>query len=209
LEDVLKDSGKEKKDENIKFRKNSLKNTSRNSAWIISITALSFIISVVLLFVSQNIFTDASLFFAVFTVLFIILTGILFDMIGVAVTSADETPFHAMASRKYRGAKRSVKLIRNSGKVASFCNDVVGDICSVISGSATALIVFRLSGRLSFIDSALLGIIFSGMAASLTVGGKAIGKIIAIRNSNYIVYRVSVILELFTRRRNVLGRRQE
>jgi anti-anti-sigma regulatory factor len=205
----LKVSGKQKNARKIKFKGKSSKNVSQSNTWVIFISTLSFISSAVLLFISQIVFEDASFIFAVFIVFFIILVGILFDMIGIAVTSAEETPFHAMASRKYPGAKRSIKLIRNAGKVSSFCNDVVGDICSVISGSASALIVFRVSEKLAFIDTAVLGILLSGLAASLTVGGKAIGKSIAIRNSNYIVYRVSIIIEMFTRSRNAAGRRQE
>ena len=33
--------------------------------------------------------------------------------------------------------------IRNAGRVSSFCNDVIGDICGVISGSAAAVISAR------------------------------------------------------------------
>ena len=66
----------------------------------------------------------------------IILTGILFDIIGVAVTAADEKPFHSMSSRKLLGAKTSVALIRNASKLSNFCNDVIGDICGIISGAA-------------------------------------------------------------------------
>ena len=36
-------------------------------------------------------------------------------------------------------------LIRNAGKVSSFCNDVIGDISGVISGTASALIVFNIT----------------------------------------------------------------
>lgn len=35
-----------------------------------------------------------------------ILIGVVFDIIGVAVTSASETPFHSLSSQKKRGAKR-------------------------------------------------------------------------------------------------------
>ena len=60
--------------------------------------------------------------------------GIVFDIIGVAVTAADERPFHSMAAHKTPGAREALGLIRRANKVSSFCNDVVGDICGIISG---------------------------------------------------------------------------
>ncbi len=107
-----------------------------------------------------------------------------------------------MASRKYYGAKQSIKLIRNANKVSSFCNDVVGDICAVISGTAIAVIILRISYSMDASQTAVLGLIASGFVAALTIGGKALGKTIAIQNSNYIVYRVGVVLQLFTGRVN-------
>ena len=70
----------------------------------------------------------------------IILIGIIFDIIGMAVATADEKPFHSMASRKVAGASDAIKLLRNAERVSSICNDVVGDICGVVSGSASATI---------------------------------------------------------------------
>jgi CBS domain containing-hemolysin-like protein len=131
----------------------------------------------------------------------IVFTGIIFDIIGIAVTAADETPFHAMASRKYYGAGQAIKLIRNANKVSSFCNDVVGDICGIISGAAGALIVVRVSQGLRAAEAILIGLSVSGMIASLTIGGKAIGKSIAIEKSNYITYNVSVVIQFLCRRK--------
>ena len=70
--------------------------------------------------------------------------GILFDIIGVAVTAADPRPFHSMAAHKEPGAKEALVLLRNAGRVSSVCNDVVGDICGIVSGTTTAVIVVRL-----------------------------------------------------------------
>ena len=58
----------------------------------------------------------------------VIALGILFDIIGVAVTVADEKEFHAMATKKVKGSKCAIKLIRNSAKVANICADVIGDL---------------------------------------------------------------------------------
>ncbi len=190
---------KEKKNNKIKFRQNTLRTRKQNRFWVFFITAVSFVASAVLLLVSQRIFSRVSVVVAIIILFVIVLTGIVFDMIGIAVAAANETPFHAMASRKVEGAKRAIKLIRNADKVASFANDVVGDICGVISGTISALIVFRVAASFTLVDAATMGIALSGFVASITVGGKALGKPFAIRNSCYIVYRVSVFIEFFAR----------
>ena len=79
--------------------------------------------------------------------------GILFDIIGVAVTAADPRPFHSMAAHKEPGAKEALMLLRNAGRVSSVCNDVVGDICGIVSGTTTAVIVVRLQAALGLPES--------------------------------------------------------
>ena len=124
-----------------------------------------------------------------------ILIGVLADLIGVAVTAAEEKPFHAMASKKYPGARQAIKLIRNADKVSSICNDVIGDICSVISGTAGAAIVFRIF--LNQVQPGWAEAAVGGLIAALTVGGKAFAKKYGINNSDFIVYRVGFVLSLF------------
>ncbi len=85
-----------------------------------------------------------SIFPALLILLLVILIGIVFDIIGVSVTIANEEEFHAKASKKISGSKTSVKLIRNSSKVANFCADIIGDICGVLSGAISALIAIKL-----------------------------------------------------------------
>lgn len=120
------------------------------------------------------------------------MVGIVFDIIGVAVTVANEHEFHAKASKRVSGAKTSVKLIRNSAKVANFCADIVGDICGVLSGAISALIAIKITE--SFNTSFNLQFIISAIVASLTVTGKAIGKNIAQKNSTKIVHTVATVL---------------
>ena len=193
---------KDKKNGRLKFRKNTLKTANSSNVWVIILASISFIVSVIMLFFSQRVFETASIYIAVMAVIVIVVCGILFDMVGIAVASADETPFHSMASRKYRGSKRAIMLIRNADRVASICNDAVGDICGIISGAASALIVLRISSSLSLLNTALIGGIMSGLVASVTVGGKAYGKHFAIRNSNSIVYKVGVLIEMFSKKRD-------
>jgi hypothetical protein len=165
------------------------------SLWAVGVTIISFVLSISILFISTGLFEKISPFFSFLVVLLIVLLGVVFDIIGVAVTAADEKPFHSMASKKYSGAKQAIKLIRNADKVASICNDVVGDICGVVSGTAGAAIVYRIfSGNAGsgFIEATVGGII-----AAVTVGGKAFAKKFGMNNSNFIIYRVGTLFALF------------
>ena len=101
--------------------------------------------------------------------------GILFDIVGVAVTAADPKPFHAMASHKEKGAKEALMLLRNASRVSSVCNDVVGDICGIVSGATGAVIVTQLQKVLS-LRSVLFSVGVTALISGLTIGGKALGK---------------------------------
>ena len=57
-------------------------------------------------------------------------------MVGISITVADIKTFSSMATKQVSGANLAVKLIQNSEKASSFCNDVIGDICGIVSGSA-------------------------------------------------------------------------
>ena len=117
-------------------------------------------------------------------------------MIGVAITAQDETPFHSMASKKVKGSKHSVKLLKNSDKLASICNDVVGDVCGVVSGSAGVLVASSVASKCN-LNSSFVVLITTAIIASLTITGKAYGKTIAIKNSESITFRVGKILNFF------------
>ena len=130
-----------------------------------------------------------------FVILFIIIfIGIIFDVIGVAVTSADEKPFHSMAARKVPGAQEAIHLLRNAERVSSICNDVIGDICGVISGSASATIAVQILQNFSFTLPQIISLVMSALVAGLTVGGKAMGKTFAINSCTEIVTGVGRIL---------------
>ena len=129
-----------------------------------------------------------------------ILLGILFDIIGVAVTAADEKPFHSMAARRTPGAREALGLIRKAEKVSSFCNDVVGDICGIISGSTAAVIVRQTQQALS-LRSVAISLAITAVVSGLTIGGKAVGKAVAIENSTAVLQLVGRFLHLFSRKK--------
>ena len=178
----------------VKFRQSPVAGSKKNNTiWTLAVTVISFLISSILTIASSDILKEAEIITSFLVIFIIIFVSIIFDIIGTAVTAADETPFHAMASRKLYAAKQSIKLIRNADKVSNVCNDVVGDICGIISGAAGAYIVVRIIGNKDVVTMTELAV--TGSITALTVGGKALGKAIAIRNSNYIIYKVSVIIK--------------
>ena len=103
---------------------------------IVTIVIVAFVLSFGLSYISQSTIPKLSLVFGIIITLLFIFIGVLFDIIGVSVTSADEAVFHSMSSRKVKGASLAVKFKKNADKVSSFCCDVIGDICGIISGAA-------------------------------------------------------------------------
>ncbi len=139
---------------------------------------------------------NSTIFVAFLILLAIVLIGILFDIIGVAVTSADEKPFHSMAARKVPGGMEAIRLLRQAEKVSSICNDVVGDICGVVSGSAAATIAVQVLQDFDFSWPQMVSLLMSALVAGLTVGGKALGKTFAINSCTQIVGFVGKIIYL-------------
>lgn len=183
------------KEKKIKLYKKKANDNKPNYKWIILIIFWTFLISGGISFVSNSLLAGVGIFFAFFILISIILVGIVFDIIGVAVTAADEVPFHSLAARKVTGAKTAVYLIRNADKVSNFCNDVIGDICGVVSGTAGAIIISKLINTGFIKQEKLLTLIISAIIASLTVGGKALGKNFAMTQSNNIVYHTAWLIE--------------
>ena len=164
--------------------------------WIIEIMIISFAISLVFSFASEMTLPNVHVVIGIIIVILFIVLGLIFDMIGVAVTSADEKPFHSMNSRKVRGADIAVKLKKNADKVSSFCNDVIGDICGIVSGSAGAMIALSLSDSLN-VDKFIISLLVTAFIAALTIGGKAMGKSYAINKSNLILYKFAKFISYF------------
>ena len=159
--------------------------------WLPIIFVLTFVLSFIFASLSTMAKNMNVLLLGIVLVLFILI-GIIFDMIGVAVLSCDEGSFHAKASRKIKGSKECIKLIKNANKTSSICNDVIGDICGIVSGTITAALVVLL------LDKPIVSILLTAIVSSLTVGGKAIGKKIAIKKAENIVFTVGKIISSLT-----------
>lgn len=167
-----------------------------NTRWVATITCASFLLSVVMSYVSNEALSNANTVLS-FAVLFLFIAlGILFDMIGVAATSATEKEFHSMAAHKVRGAREAVWMSRNAEKVSSICNDVVGDICGIISGATGALIVANITVGVHAAMVVAVSLLVTGMISAMTIGGKAAGKGVAIAFSSKVLALCGRVLSL-------------
>ena len=171
--------------------------TSTSGMWIFFIWVFTFFIAAIMTLVTSNLMQNASVLVATIILLTIILLSILFDIIGTAVTAAEEVPFHSMAARRVYGAKTAIKLLKSADKVSNFCNDVIGDVCGIISGSASTYIVLAIANMGGLQNVTYIEVLMGGLVAALTVGGKSIGKRIAINNSNQVIYKVAVVVRFF------------
>lgn len=163
-----------------------------NIRWAVTILLLSFVLSFVFNALSDLVLQGVGLAIAFCVLAAFVLLGIVFDILGVATTSASMSPLHAMAAHKVNGAREAIWLLQNTEKVSSFCNDVIGDIAGIISGATAAVIIAKLPFQNIWLS---LGI--TALVAGLTVGGKAFGKSFAINHSNSIVFCVGRFLYFF------------
>ena len=167
--------------------------------WIAIITGSAFAISIMFSFLSEIIISNVTAFVSLLLLFIVIFIGVLFDMIGISVTVADINTFNSMASKKVKGASLAVRFIKNADKVSSFSNDVIGDICGIISGALSSSIAIMLVNKFS-INILLVTLLITGIVAALTIGGKALGKSFAINKSNIILYNFSRIMAIFIRK---------
>ena len=179
-------------------KKEKIKKEKVNGKWILTIVILSFVISIIMTLISQMTIPNLPLWIGIIVTLFFILFGIMFDIIGVSVTTADEAIFNSMSSRKVKGANVAVKFKKNADKVSSFCCDVIGDICGIVSGVAGTTITTILVTDFNC-DLLITGLIVAAIIASLTIGGKAIGKSFAINKSTIILYEFAKFVSNFYR----------
>ncbi|RYL92355.1 hypothetical protein EWI07_09990 [Sporolactobacillus sp. THM7-4] len=172
--------------------------------WAFSIAVITLVLAAIFSIISTAVLHGVGVISGILVVLVIIFIHLFFDIIGVASTAASEVPFHAMASKKVRGAKYAVWLTKNADRVSSFCNDVIGDICGIVSGTAAAVVMVELVALFSSKSGGLIeyamSVIVTSLVAALTVYVKALGKTYAIRYSTDIIYKVGFLI-YFTEQR--------
>ena len=177
----------------------SRKERSRTIRWVVAVFFVTLVVSGIISLVSDEVMASSGLLAAFAILLGIVFLGIIFDIIGMAVATASEKPFHSMAARKVPGAQEAIRLLRNAERVSSICNDVVGDICGVVSGSASATIAALILTHVDAVWPRAVSLSMSALVAGLTVGGKAIGKTVAVNSCTQIVHLVGRVLNTLNR----------
>jgi CBS domain containing-hemolysin-like protein len=162
----------------------------------VRVGALSFVLAGMVNYLGDLTLQRAPAVLAVLVVLVLIGIGIAFDILGTAVTAADQVPLNAMASKKVPGARQALWLVRNADRVANFANDVVGDVTGAVSGAAGGTVALQLSEALqggAALDQ-LISLAVIGAIAGLTVGGKAAGKTLALTRATDVVVQAGRVL---------------
>lgn len=188
---------KNAKDQDADKKKKPVK--KKRNLWWIKATIISLVLSAFFSYISNLVENADQLIIVILLLGFLIISGIVFDAIGVAVTSCDVTPIISMASRKVYGAKTALNLVKNSDTVSSVCNDIIGDIFSIISGACSAALVVKITTQLTETWQIVLSIAVSAIVSALTIGGKAFMKRIAISNSKDFVMFVARVIAIFSK----------
>lgn len=174
-----------------------------NIKWVILISFWTFIMAVIFNIITESLVKHLDIFLAFIILILVILVGIFFDIVGIAVASAQEMPFHAMAANKVEEARYAIRLIKNASQVSNFCNDVIGDIAGIISGSLGATIIFKLINIYDIKNASILSILITSLIAAFTVGGKALGKTYAMVKSEKIIFQIAKILNFLEGKLNL------
>lgn len=191
----------------IGFYNNKSNRTKRprkkhSAGWALKIVVLTFILSLISSVLSQVAVGGSDILIATMLLIFMVITSIIFDVIGVSVTSCTMCAVNGANVEDGNVKRVAETLIANAEKVNNICADVIGDICGVMSGACGASIVAAISGALGT-DAFLPSILVSAVIASVTVGGKALCKRIAVQNSESIVLftarRLHSVIKIFKR----------
>lgn len=182
-----------KKDENLTPKK-------KFNSWPYVILVLAITLSFSFGLLSEITLSNTAIFVAVIVILIFIAISILFDVIGLAVASCSIEPFTAMASRKVKGAKQALILVKNADKISSLCADVVGDVCGILAGAGGASIVAKIAMNATGFAPILISSLVSAIIAGLTIFGKAIFKRYAINHCTEITLCLAKFINIFTRK---------
>ena len=184
-------SQKKEKQPHSKKQKGGLKRR-----WALKAFIITFILSAFFSILSEMTESLGIVFTRILLLVFVAM-GIIFDGVGVSVTSCELAPLVSMASRKVKGSKTAIKLVKNAEVVSNICNDVIGDCCSIMSGACTATLVLKIVESLPSAPEKILAVSVSALVSAMTVGVKACLKTVAINKSKEFVMLTSRILSVF------------
>ena len=195
-ENIKENTGKKIKQKKQNQKENKFK---EYFGWPLIVLATSLLLSFSFSFISELALNDANIIIAILVIVVFMIISVITDIIGVAVTAADVNPFRSMSAKKIRGAKEAIILIKNADKVASIIADILGDICSILSGAAGAVVTAVLIGNSTdLVQTILIASSVSALIAGIIIFGKAIGKKIALDGCDKIVLTLGKLVNIFT-----------
>ena len=180
-----------------KEKERSDKKKKKRNLWPLKAFAITLVLSAAVNASSTLALSDSQWWLALILTVVIMLIGVVFDVIGTAATSCDVQPYLSMASRKVKGAKLAVKLCKKSDIVSSVCCDIVGDVCGIVSGITAAAIVLGVASFESTVVNFLISVLVYALISTMTITLKAIGKGIAVKQANKIIFGVARVLSIF------------
>lgn len=191
----------EKKDVSISLLTAHNKKTQR-VAWILKISVVAFLLSLILSVFSEIFLSESSVFFALILLIIFMVLNIVSDMLGLAVASCQVNQVrHANLKRKV--SVMCLFLIKNSDRVSSILCDVIGDACGILCGVSGSVVAIILTSKLN-ISGVLIGALVSSLVVGITVLFKAIVKNYAVNNSLKIVKKMArtilKVKKIFTRK---------
>lgn len=176
------------------------KKQKKRNIWPIKAFLIALSLGLVFGLFNQLALSGANLIIAFVALFVFIALAVFFDIISVAVTVCDVTPFLSMASKKVKGAKISIKLIASADRVASICGDIIGDICAIISGGVGVTIFSYFANQAVGFMQLFVPILISSLIAAATVAAKAVAKTFSIKKSQKIVARLGKFLSVFSKK---------
>ena len=90
----------------------------KNLSWPIKVFFITFILAAVFSG-TTNLIANFNIIALSLILVLVIFIGIIFDMIGVAALTSKKENFHAMASKKIKGAKEAINLLNNANMVSA------------------------------------------------------------------------------------------
>ena len=184
-----------------KVKKKKKKKQSKFALWFkwpLIVLVISFSLSLFFGVLSEIAMTNANIFIAIVVVLVFLVIAIITDMIGVAIAACDTTPFRAMAAKKIRGAKEAIMLVKNADRVSSIVADILGVVCSILSGAAgTTIAVALISSNSSSMVEVIISSLVSAVIAALLISGKALMKRYSLIHSEKIILILGKFISIF------------
>ena len=157
--------------------------------WLIFIFVFSFSVALTFGILAQTMNGANKIAVCIAIIVALILIAFLGDIFAVAGAYADIAVFNSMASRKIKGAKTAIYLVKHSDRVSSILSDILGDCCGIVSGAvgvSLSLIILSHAVLTVFMQGVVIALVNASIAAT-AIMAKSIAKKIAIANSTKIV----------------------